>query len=472
MKRFFFISLALVLVASFAVTAYAEDRLSLGGEYRVRGFYTKNLKNFNSDNKTDELSYFDQRFRVGGKITAAEGVTANFRFDFGEEIWGNRQPSSVDGFAGALLNTLGATLKLQNKVPGAGRPTENAELQVDRLFLRIERDIANFVAGQAFGAFGYVSAFETQSKWLLLRLKPGPVFVDLAYVKLDEGTGTTDDKDLYTEDADLYGANVLYNGENFGVGAWAGYRVDKTRNRVLTISAATITFTDAVNDSNLTGGGIYGTGSFGIVDIKAEFDFFSGENKSTNIFTSPNVQNPKTDLKGQQFWGYANVKLGDAMAIPIHLLYAKGYADKAGEQQVVEMAPAFGDFYPYNLSTIWNGDYSPWPSGEAFDVSGQGGGIMGLYAGFDWQLVEEHKIEFQVGYAAPDTKIDFGPGPGQGTGAATLDRFIFGAAGWQWNFVPAADFSAVVQYGQPSYNDPNQKDDAGYGLLTKIRVKF
>ena len=446
MKRFFFISLALILVAGFVATAAAEDRLALSGEYRVRGFYTDNFSDYDSDNNADANSYFDQRFRLGAKITAAEGVTANMRMDFGESKWGARDSN--------------------NSVPSYGRYVDETgdsaqELHIDRLFLRIERDIANFVAGQFAGAYGYTSGYETQNKWLLLRLKPGPVFIDLNYIKVDEGTGLSDESGpLYTEDADLYGANVLYNAENFAAGAWLGYGYDKTAD---TPAAGTVA------DDNLTGFGLYGSFAAGMFDFKGEIDIFSGE--AVNQIPAGS---PKTDLKGQQLWLYGNVKLGDKMAIPIHFVYAKGYADKANESQVVEMAPAFGDFYPYNLSSIWNGDYTPWNSGEAFDVSGQGGGVMGLYAGFDWAVAEEHKIEFQLGYAAPDTELNVGDSTptGPASGQQTLESFTFGAAGWQWNFVPAADFSAAFVYGAPSFKDSTQKDDASYQLLTKIRVKF
>jgi hypothetical protein len=440
MKRFFFISLALILVAGFVTTAAAEDRLSLSGEYRVRGFYTENTFGYDSDDKSDNLSYFDQRFRLGGKITASEGVTANFRMDFGESKWGQR-----DG---------------NGNVPGNGRYENGTfgEFHIDRLYLRIERDIANFVAGQYDGAYGYVSAYETQAKWLLLRLKPGPLFIDLNYIKADEGAGNSDEKDLGTEDADLFGANVMYNAENFAAGAWLGYGMDKTSDAAA--PATTETF-----DSDLTGVGLYGSGSFGIVDIKAEFDFFSGEEKDT---LAP-AGTPTEDLKGQQFWGYANIKLGDTMAIPVHLLYAKGYANKENESQVVEMAPAFGDFYPYNLSSIWNGDYSPWGSGEAFDVADTGGGIMGLFAGFDMAVAEEHKIEFQAGYAMPEDEVKAGVGVAP---EDTMSSFMFGAAGWSWDFVPAAQFAAAFVYGVPSFDDGTAKDDAAYQLLTKIRVKF
>jgi len=493
MKRFFFISLALVLVAGFVVTAYAEDRLALSGEYRVRGFYSENLSDFNSDNDADALSYFDQRFRLGGTITAAEGVTANFRFDFGEENWGSRQPKDLSAQATALFdNAPSGTVAIGSSVPSNGRPTENAELQIDRLYLRIERDIANFVAGQYDGAFGYVSAFETQQKWLLLRVKPGPMFIDLAYIKLDEGTGTSDEETLWTEDADLYGLNAVYNSEKFNVGAFVGYKTDKTRNKGASIKVAgssttfpsvTTSSFDKVMDSSLTGFGVYFGGSFGMVDVKAEFDYFDGETKSSTPSSrytgvppvlapaNPLVSNnDKVDQKGQQFWASGTFKFGDAMSLPVQAWYAKGYANKAGETQVVEMAPAFGDFYPYNLSSIWNGDYAPFVSGEAFDVAGTGGGVMALAVNFNWQLMEEHLLEFQAGYAMPEDDIKYKAGVT--TGAQTMDSFTWLTAGWQYNFVPAADFSAVLLYDVPSYDDPNQKDDGGYGLYTKIRVKF
>ena len=98
MKKALFITLALVLVAGFAVGAYAEERLKLSGEYRVRGFYTDNFKpgggqstfeNDTSSGKANNLSYFDQRFRLGGSISPAIS-SADLRHglrSFGPRIW-------------------------------------------------------------------------------------------------------------------------------------------------------------------------------------------------------------------------------------------------------------------------------------------------------------------------------------------------------------------------------------------------
>jgi hypothetical protein len=423
--------LSLVLVAGFTVSAYAEERLSLSGEYRVRGWFTENLSDWNSNNDADSLSYFDQRFRLATKIQAAEGVSVHMRFDYGEEDWGNRETGAFSS-------------------PSHGRPTENAELQVDRLYLRLERDIANFIAGSYNGAFGLVSAFETQQKWLLLRLKPGPMFIDVGYIKIDEGSGRSDESaPLNTEDETAYGAQFVFNAENMSAGAWLGYRED------LSQSAAA-----AVNDDNLLGIGLYATFNLGMIDLKGEFNYFDGEDKLQGAATG-------VDLVGQQLWLFANFKFGDAMSLPVSLLYAAGSATDPTETQVTEVVPAFGGFWPQTLSSIYNGDYDNVPSGVAFDPAGTGGGVLGLIAGFDVQINEPWLLNTQIGYLQVDDEIKTA-----GSGADSLSAFYWLSAGVQWNFLPATDIGAVLLYNQPDYNDVAQPDDAGWGLFTKLRVKF
>jgi len=460
MKRILLIALALVLVAS-VVSVYAEERLALSGEYRVRGWYTDNQvpggqSNFDKNNKANNLSYFDQRFRVGVKITAAEGVTANMRFDFGEENWGNRSPAGLD--IDAAPNTIAFSAS-SGTVPGNGRPTENAELQVDRLYLRLERDMFNFIAGQYDGAFGLVSAFETQSKWLLLRLKL-PVIIDIAYLKLDEGTGTSDESDLGTEDGTAYGLHVAFNQESFGVGAFLGYREDKTSFAEASISfgagGTVATATSGTNDSDLMVFGVYGTFNLGIVDLKAEFDYFDGESKLEGAAAG-------TDLKGQQLYVGAALKFGDAMKLPIHFVYAKGYADKANEDQAWQLAPAFGDFAPQSLDP-YAADYFFFPGAEIWDPSGEGGGVMGLMVGLDIQMGEPVMLLTQIGYVEPDVST--------ATGIGSLDKFYWLQAGVVWNLLPATDFEAIASYTSPSFKDSTVADDGGWGLYTKIKVKF
>jgi hypothetical protein len=440
MKRILLIALAVVLVVSIT-SVYADERVKLSGEYRVRGWYTDNLVgtsgqvNWDNNDDSNNESYFDQRFRVGTTITAAEGVTANMRFDYGEETWGAR---NADG-----------------TVPSNGRPTEGAELQIDRLYLRLEKDMFNFIAGEYDGAFGYTSAFETQSKWLLLRLKL-PVIIDLAYLKLDEGQGTSDEdtSGLNTDDATAYGLHVAYNAEQFGAGAFVGYRQQNEG----------ILNTVAQNDSNLTVVGVYGNFNLGMVELKGEFDYFDGTAQLKNSFT-------KTDLKGQQAWVYAGIKLGDKLKVPVHAVYAKGYASNANEDQAWQLAPAFGDFAPQDLDGNYYADYFFFNSSEIFDPAGTGGGVMGLMAGVDFQLNEELLLQGQVGYVQPEDSIDYNLLLGN-VGPDTYSSQYWAQVGATWSFMPATDFTAIVLYTQPSYDDSAVPDDAGYGLFTKIRVKF
>ena len=78
--------LILVLVMSVSMgMAYAEDRLTLYGQVRVWAFMTENYWDLDNDVTADEMSWFEQRFRLGAKLNVMEGVTANLRFDFSED---------------------------------------------------------------------------------------------------------------------------------------------------------------------------------------------------------------------------------------------------------------------------------------------------------------------------------------------------------------------------------------------------
>jgi hypothetical protein len=354
------------------------------------------------------------------------------------------------------VDTSSGAPTISSSVPAVGRPTENSELQIDRLYLRLERDTFNFIAGQYDGAFGMTSAFETQQKWLLLRLKL-PVIIDLAYIKLDEGTGTTDESSLQTEDATAYGVQVSVAQEAFGGGAFLAYAENKTQNESATIGTGTTVDND-LNDSDLMVFGLWGTFNMGTIEFKGEFDYFDGEE---------NVNGVKgDDLKGQQLWLYAGIKLGDTMKLPINFLYAKGYADKANESQAFQLAVPFGDFTPQAVLPDYAADYYLVPSTEIWDPAGTGGGVMGLLVGFDVQLGEPVSLLTQIGYVEPDNTAS------GATGVDSLDSFSWIQAGMVWNVLPATEFQAILSYTMPDFKDAAFADDAGWGLYTKIKVKF
>ena len=68
--------------------AVAEDRLSLSGEMRVRGWHTDyDLDDVDDSDSTQ--TWADQRLRIAGKLAVAEGVSITFRTDITESNWGS-----------------------------------------------------------------------------------------------------------------------------------------------------------------------------------------------------------------------------------------------------------------------------------------------------------------------------------------------------------------------------------------------
>ena len=78
--------LAVLVMVAMVTPVIAEDRLSLNGEMRVRGWHQDFDYDGDSDDSTD--TWGDQRLRIGGKIAVAEGVSITFRTDITESNWG------------------------------------------------------------------------------------------------------------------------------------------------------------------------------------------------------------------------------------------------------------------------------------------------------------------------------------------------------------------------------------------------
>ena len=72
---------ALLVVAGLVVpaVAVAEDRLSLSGEMRVRGWHddstVEDVLRGGTEDYEQTKTYADQRLRIAGKIAVAEGVS-------------------------------------------------------------------------------------------------------------------------------------------------------------------------------------------------------------------------------------------------------------------------------------------------------------------------------------------------------------------------------------------------------------
>jgi len=146
MKKFLVVLVALVAAAAMVTPVFAEDRLSIGGEMRVRAWHTDYDR---ADGSTD--TWADQRLRMGGKFSIADGVSVTFRTDVTENSWGNGNGS------------------------GSGRSVEdgNFTMQWDRAHLDLVQGNFHLRAGQFYVAFGNATV-DHQSNGLLVDLKAGP----------------------------------------------------------------------------------------------------------------------------------------------------------------------------------------------------------------------------------------------------------------------------------------------------------
>ncbi len=223
MSRFLKSMIVLLAIVAMVTPVMAEDMLSLGGQMRVRGWYVDN------DAADDSTStYADQRLRIGGKFSIADGVSVTFRTDITESDWGT------------------------GDINGSGRLGVQ---QWDRAHLDLAFDGFSVRAGQQYLAFGQ-SGFDTQSNGLTINTKgavPVTVFVMLP---VDNGSNA---------DGFYYGANLGFGADSFKGNAFVASE-------------------NAVNDpaASVYVAGANGTFNMDAFKLFAELDYFTGDATDTD----------------------------------------------------------------------------------------------------------------------------------------------------------------------------------------------
>lgn len=217
MSRFLKTAIVLLAIVAMAAPAFAADNLSLGGEMRVRGWY-QDLDA--ADGSTD--TYIDQRLRIGGKFTVAEGISITFRTDFSEQNWGSN--------------------------PDLGRTA----WQLDRSHLDIDFSTFHLRAGQLYAGYGLTQVINSESTGAKFDFKAIPLSV---FVLLNNNNGAASDAFLYAANyaikADAFKANVIVGGQNNGM----------------------------EENVNLFSGDV--TMNLDAVTLSAELDFFTGDASDT-----------------------------------------------------------------------------------------------------------------------------------------------------------------------------------------------
>ena len=348
MKKLFAVMLvAAFIFGVFANVAVAEDRFALSGAVRVRAWTIDNSDFDTLDD--DKYEYWDQRFRVQGTITPADGVKAVFRVDLFEDIWGGNNWTGSRPSAGVNASTFGDVSS-----------SEAGELQVDRAYLDITKGIVNIKAGEAYWGLGNNYAYDNNQPGIGISIKT-PVVISAGFLKIDEdplgsyGTSTdlTDDENY--EDVNHYFVNVGYKSDAFSVDVFYAMQQDDTAAEV---------------QPTLIGA----MGKFGIgpVNVMAELDMFGGDSAAGE------------DYVGMQFIADASMKMSDALTLGLQLVYSDG-TDDANETKLVRMPNAFfGSLYYANYGAFAPDAPNLLGSGDVMDPLGTESGAMGggIYATF------------------------------------------------------------------------------------------
>lgn len=307
MSKFLKIMIVLLTIVAVATPVVAEDRLGLSGQMRVRGWHVDN-------GGDDTESWMDQRLRIGGKFSIAEGVSVTFRTDLTESDWGSG-------------NAFGS---------GRTAPADGSDFQaihVDRAHLDIASGNLHLRAGQQYLAFGS-NGFDAQSNGITLNVK-GNIPVTLFWMLNEDGGSRTAADDYY------YGARVAHKGEKYASQLFvAGQKAPHADEDVIVVGATL--------DYDLEPVALY-----------AEVEFFTGDANATQ------------DAAGTQIYVSADMAASETVNVGGKLFYSMG-----DDEDVIYnlLGNDFGGWDP--LFALGTGlDNEKIGAGRPFDFFGNAGAI-------------------------------------------------------------------------------------------------
>ena len=282
MSRFLKIAIVLLAIAAMATPVMAEDMLSLGGQARVRGWY----KDFDTDSTN---SYIDQRLRIGGKLSVADGVSITFRTDITEQAWGNGGSEYGSGRMGGTQ-------------------------QWDRAHIDLTKGNVHVRAGQQYVGYGLAQTINSQDAGFKVDFK-GAVPVS-AFWLLDDQNGTN-------ADSYLYGANAGFKGDNFKANLFGGGQ----------------TKSDLLQEENVYMLGADVVFNLEALTLSSELNYFTGD-------ASDDV-----DAVGLQFFLDAAFAVSETLTVGGEFYYAQG-TDDVDERQYTYLGNDFNGYDPlFDLGT-------------------------------------------------------------------------------------------------------------------------
>ena len=307
MSRFLKIAIVLLAIAAMATPVMAEDMLSLGGQMRVRGWYT------DVDGDDFTTSWLDQRLRIGGKLSVADGVSITFRTDITEQNWGNGGSEYGSGRM------------------GSGQ-------QWDRAHIDLTKGNVHVRAGQMYAGYGLAQTINSQDAGFKVDVKGAVPFS--AFWLLDDQNGTS-------SDSYLYAANVGFKGDSFKANVFGGGQ------------------TKAVSmHENAYMIGADATFNLQALKLAAELDFFTGDADSN------------VDAMGTQFYVDAAFAATETMTVGGEFYYAQGADTDGSEMQYTVLGNDFNGYDPlFDLGTSLSNEQIG--INRPFDFTGDNAGAIG-----------------------------------------------------------------------------------------------
>ncbi len=264
MNRILATVLLLMTTASMTVSAaMAEDMLNLGGQMRVRGWYA-------DDGGSSTTTWADQRLRIGGQFSIADGVSITFRTDVTESDWGSG-------------NTY-----------GSGRLDVQ---QWDRAHLDLNFRTFSFRAGQQLITMGTTKSFDAQTNGIKFTTT-GAVAVTVF--------GLLQDSNI--EEVPPGSGNYHDNTDSFYYGTNIGFGSDRYRSNFYIVGQNKVKNSD--EDLYLIGADL--TYNLVAVRITGEVDFFTGDASDT------------ADAMGLQGFVDVSMDANEALTLGGQLYYAQG----------------------------------------------------------------------------------------------------------------------------------------------------
>ncbi len=306
----------LVVLAALCIAApaFAADNLELSGSFYLKGWDISN-EEFKDNN---DSSFFEQRLRIQSKLKANDNTYVILRTDLGEGVWGqDLKYRHEDGNNGANFK----------------------ELEVDRVFAVMDRDLFTLTAGLQHYELGMAEVVDNAYTGIKLDLKFDGVTPTLFVAKMDEN-GSLNDDDAF-DDSNLYTINVDFDLGTFNSNLFYGLADYKNA------------------DAKQWALGFCLAGDLGMVNLFGEIATFGGD-----------VETPvgTIDFVGTQAYLKATANVTDMVTIGGELLYALGTDDQKEAQ--ISFLSNDDSFNPIDSNSPIDGDVVVFDPFEIADNAG------------------------------------------------------------------------------------------------------